>query len=88
MSIRGELKKLEMHANGNYKGENVGIALKLNKYGVDQVISLLKAEIEKIENPHNGKWVFLDKSKAEIKQLEADTYFQAIQDILKLLKEK
>jgi len=54
----------------------------------NQIISLLKAEIEKMENPHNGKWVFLDKSKAEVKQLEADAYSQAIQDFIAKLEEK
>ena len=51
---------------------------------VNQVLRLIVNQIEQMENPHIGKWVFLDKGKAEIKQLEANAYAQALQDILAL----
>lgn len=51
----------------------------------DIVLSPIKKELEEMENPHKGTWIFLDKNKAEIKRLEADSYEQCRKDAIALL---
>lgn len=61
---------------------------------VDQILTYLKAEIEKMENPHKKALEELEFDSGEITGLaktlfenDIETYDRAIQDILKLLEE-